>query len=209
MRLLALDATLGVCSAAVMRDGAVLAERRPAPGPAALLPALVRDLLAEAGIAPAALEAVAATVGPGSFTGLRATLALAEGLACGAGAARIAVTTGEALAEATGALSGRTLWIAIDARQQNRLYLHAAGVWQAIGFADLPRPAGPVALAGDAAPHAAAWLAARGADVMLTGARQPCAADVARAALRRFGGDLPPLAFRPLYVVTPNVRLPA
>ena len=46
------------------------------------------------------LDAVAAVVGPGGFTGIRAALALAEGIGLGAGIPVIGVTTGEALAAA-------------------------------------------------------------------------------------------------------------
>ena len=42
---------------------------------------MVVEVLAEAGIAATALDAVAVTIGPGSFTGLRAAIALAQGIA--------------------------------------------------------------------------------------------------------------------------------
>lgn len=211
MRLLALDAALARASAAVLIDGTVAAERRQdgRGGEAATLPALAAACLDAAGLSPTRLDAVAVTVGPGSFTGLRAAIAFAEGLARGAGAALVGVTVAEALAAAVPEEAGRALWIAIDSRRQGRVFLATDGPPRAVLLASLPTPPGPVALAGDAAPLVAAWLAARGADVKLTDARLPRAADVARVAARRLGGALEPLAAAPLYLDAPVARLPA
>ncbi len=63
-----------------------------------LLPA-VDDVLRKAGVAPKDLDAVAVSVGPGSFTGLRVGLATAKGLALGTGASLVGVSTLEVLAE--------------------------------------------------------------------------------------------------------------
>lgn len=57
---------------------------------------LVRDLLHEAGWAGAP-DLVAAVVGPGSFTGLRASLSLAAGLSAGWGCPVVGVTLGAAI----------------------------------------------------------------------------------------------------------------
>ncbi len=210
MRLLALDAALGRCSAAVLLGDVIAAERQREQerGEAALLPALAAEVLDAAGLRASDLDAVAATVGPGSFTGLRAALALAEGLCAGSGARLLGVAVAEALAEAVPPMPGRTLWVALDSRRRDRVFLAAEGTVGALRPADLPRPGGPVALAGDAAPLAAAWLAARGDDVLLTDARRPRAADVARVALRRLRGEIPALAARPLYLDPPEARLP-
>jgi tRNA threonylcarbamoyladenosine biosynthesis protein TsaB len=53
----------------------------------------VAQMLAQAGVRPAALRAVAAALGPGSFTGLRVALAAAKGLALANGLALLGVPT--------------------------------------------------------------------------------------------------------------------
>ena len=210
MRILALDAALARCSAAVLADGAVLAhEAAPAPrGQPALLAPMVARVLARSGLAAPSLDAIAVTVGPGSFAGLRAALALAHGIALAAGRPVIAVRVAEALAESLTLPTGRTLWVAIDSRR-GRVFLDRDGAVAAESLAALPRPSGPVALAGDAANQVAARLAARGDNVMLTNAHLPDAVAVARVAARRLAGALPPLAAQPLYIDPPEAKLPA
>jgi tRNA threonylcarbamoyladenosine biosynthesis protein TsaB len=211
MLILALDAALARCSAALLEDDRLLAHAA-AEGPraqASALPPMVDRVLRQAGLAAPALGAVAVGVGPGGFTGLRAAIALAEGLALGAGLPLVGATTGEALAAALPA-DGRAVWAAIDARR-GRIILERPGAPPLLleREADLPDPAGPVLLAGDAAPRAAARLAARGRDAALSDARQPDAASVGRVAARRLAGALPPLAVAPLYVEPPALRPPA
>ena len=79
---LALDTCLSACSAAVVRDGEVLARRVEvmARGHQERLSDLGGETLAEAGLSFGDLHRVAVTVGPGSFTGLRVGLAFAKGL---------------------------------------------------------------------------------------------------------------------------------
>jgi tRNA threonylcarbamoyladenosine biosynthesis protein TsaB len=210
MRLLALDASLARCSVAVLCDGVVRAARHAdgGRGQASVLPAMLRDVLAESGIPAAALDGVAVTVGPGSFTGLRAALALAHGVALGVGRPVVAVTVAEALAEALPRGSGRAVWTAIDNRR-GRIFLDVAGHLAAVALDELPWPTSPVAIAGDAAIAVAVRLAARGCDVQLTDARLPLARHVAVVAQRRLAGALPPLAAQPLYVDAPEAKLPA
>jgi tRNA threonylcarbamoyladenosine biosynthesis protein TsaB len=84
--LLALDTATAVLSAAL-----VLGERRwyreidAGLGHSELLLTLADGLLKEAGIKPAALEAVACMGGPGSFTGLRIGFSAAKGMALALG----------------------------------------------------------------------------------------------------------------------------
>jgi tRNA threonylcarbamoyladenosine biosynthesis protein TsaB len=209
MRILALDAALARCSAAVVVDGEVLAGRQQdvARGHAALLPTLAQAVLAEAAVAPPQLDLIAVTVGPGSFTGLRAGLALAHGIALAAGVPLVGVSVGEALAEALPHLGQRTLWCAIDSRR-HRIFLERGGAVAALALDDLPQPEGPIAVAGDAAIAVAARLAARDVDVMLTDARLPLARHIALVGARRLAGAVPPRTAQPIYVDPPEARLP-
>ncbi len=207
MTILAIDAA-GPRAGLVLLDtaGEVLAKKFVAgrPGLIETLPVLLRDALAEAGAAP---DLVAVTIGPGSFTGLRTAIALAQGFAAASSVPLVGVTVDEAFAEAFPGLQ-RPLWVAIRARK-GRIFLIRDAV--AAGFADedVPRIRGPVALAGDAANEVAARLAAAGADVMLTNARMIDPVWVARAALKRQNAGLPARAVLPVYVDPPEAKLPA
>jgi tRNA threonylcarbamoyl adenosine modification protein YeaZ len=165
-------------------------------------------VLAASAIPATALDAIAVTVGPGSFAGLRSAIALAQGLALAAGRPVIGVRVAEALAATLALPPGRALWVAIDSRR-NRIFLDRDGQIAPVALDALPRPPGPIALAGDAAIEVACRLAARGADVMLTDARLPDAVAVARIGALRLAGALPPLAAQPLYIDPPEAKLPA
>ena len=207
LRILAMDAALARCSVAVVVDGVVLAQRSQdtARGHAALLPVMVRDVLVDT---PGALDFVAVTVGPGSFTGIRAGLALAHGIALSLGVPVVAVTVGEALVAALPDLNGRPLWSAIDSRR-DRVFLEIGGIVTAYDLNALPVPTGPIAIAGDASIQVTARLAARDFDVMLTNVRLPSAWAIAAAGAERFAGRLPPRDAQPLYVDPPEAKLPA
>ncbi|MBN9562999.1 MAG: tRNA (adenosine(37)-N6)-threonylcarbamoyltransferase complex dimerization subunit type 1 TsaB [Alphaproteobacteria bacterium] len=210
MRILALDSALARCSAGIVVDGELIASRQQdvARGHAALLPDMVAEVLTEAGLAAGALDFMAVTVGPGSFTGVRAGLALAHGIALPAGLPVIGVTVGEALADALPHLGGRAFWSAVDSRR-GRVFIERDGAVAAHALDVLPLPAGRVAVGGDAAIAVAGRLAARGVDVMLTDARLPLVRHVAMAGLARRTGALPPRPAQPLYVDEPEAKLPA
>ncbi|WP_419895863.1 tRNA (adenosine(37)-N6)-threonylcarbamoyltransferase complex dimerization subunit type 1 TsaB [Roseomonas sp. USHLN139] len=217
MRILALDGALARASAAVWAEGRVLAARAAegARGQAVALPPMVAAVLAEAGVAAASLDAVAAVVGPGGFTGIRAALALAQGVALAAGRPAIGVSTGEALAASLPEelRAAHAVWSATDTRR-GRILLErfAPGSLTPLGPPEpfpldaLPVPEGVVALVGDAAPLLAAQLGDR---ALLTGALLPDAAAVAAVAALRLQGKLPPRACLPLYVEPPAVTPPA
>jgi len=101
MRLLAIESATSAQSVALFEEGRLLAEisyEAKAHKGGLLLPAVDR-LLKQAGLAAKDLGAVAVSVGPGSFTGLRVGLATAKGLALGTGAMLVGVPTLEVLAE--------------------------------------------------------------------------------------------------------------
>jgi tRNA threonylcarbamoyladenosine biosynthesis protein TsaB len=99
MRLLALDAATENCSVALLSQGG-LSERVAESGKAHAeqLLAMVADVLAEGQVALSDLDGIAASIGPGSFTGVRVSVSVAQGLAFGAGLRVLAVSTLEALA---------------------------------------------------------------------------------------------------------------
>jgi tRNA threonylcarbamoyl adenosine modification protein YeaZ len=179
-----------------------------ARGHAALLPMMVRAVLDEAKLHATELDLVAVTVGPGSFTGIRAALALAHGIALAAGIPVVGVTVGETLADSLPHLGERRFWSAIGSRR-GRVFLERDGAIASFALDLLPLPAGKVAIAGDAAIAVASRLAARDADVMLTDARLPQARYVAMVGERRVRGNIPPLPAQPLYVDPPEAKLPA
>jgi tRNA threonylcarbamoyladenosine biosynthesis protein TsaB len=192
---LALDAALGPCSAALVADGVLLAQRGSGDprGASAALPGLVAAVLEDAG---AAFDAVAVTVGPGSFTGIRAALALGHGLAIGAGVPVFGVTSVAAMSAAWPAVPGTALWVAIDTRR-GRVFLGRDGAIEAVALDALPRPTGPVMVAGDAAAVVAALIDAPCAGIETIEARYVALA-AAEPANR--------VAAQPLYVEPPEAR---
>jgi tRNA threonylcarbamoyl adenosine modification protein YeaZ len=177
---------------------------RAAQGQPALLPPMAHDALAQAAIAPTRLDAVAVTVGPGSFTGLRAALALAAGFAAAAGVPVLGVTVAEALRAAPNG-DGRPLWVALDSRR-GHVFLATGEDFAACDPRVPPAPDGPVAVAGDAAPAVAASLLARGDDARLCDLRAADAALAAAAAAARRRAGLPDRPAVPLYVDPPALR---
>jgi tRNA threonylcarbamoyl adenosine modification protein YeaZ len=86
MNILALDTSMGACSAALIarvgnaRRIFARAERMARGHAEALMP-MVDDVMRESGMAFGALDRIAATTGPGSFTGVRIAISAARGLA--------------------------------------------------------------------------------------------------------------------------------
>ncbi len=126
MKVLALDTTLQACSAAVCEGHKVLARRHQTMtrGHAERAVPMVLEVLGDAGIGFSALDLIAVTTGPGSFTGVRVGLAAARGLALAADLPAVGISTHEALAEAVERtrLEGCSLAVALDARR-DQIYL--------------------------------------------------------------------------------------
>lgn len=218
---LAFDTALGACSAALWRDGAVPARRlvEMTRGHAEALMPMVRSVIDDAGIAYDDLDAIAVTIGPGAFTGLRIGLAAARGMALAARLPVVGVTTLEALAHATGPDErvGRQVLAVIDSRR--------AGVYAQLFSHDLepqgePEICAPDALAarfagaalvlcGDGAALLRDPLRELGAQTILPDASPwPDAAIVAAIAAGRLpveAGAPPP---SPLYLRPPEAKLP-
>jgi len=119
---LAIDTSAHLCAVAVHdeRTDAIVAERSDdiGRGHAERLMGVVGEVLDEAGIGYDALGRVAASVGPGSFTGVRVGLATARGIALGLGIPAVGVSSLKALAAAAGWRQTRTpLFVVLDARR--------------------------------------------------------------------------------------------
>ena len=178
----------------------------PTRGGAERLASAVAGLLAEASWDVASLGLIAAVTGPGSFTGLRATLSLANGLALGGDVPLHGVTRAEALRRSVGDTCGRTLWC-VNIARRDRVFIETdAGTGPRGTMLDaLPSPTEAVLLAGDAA----GLLAARIPYAIQSGVERPTPEAIAKVALDRHSGRLPPLAALPLYVDPPEAKLPA
>jgi tRNA threonylcarbamoyladenosine biosynthesis protein TsaB len=99
MRLLAVDAATELCSVALLNGGESISRSAQSGRPhARQILGMVDAVLAEAGLSLSMLDGIAASIGPGAFTGVRISVAVAQGLAFGAGLPVIPVTTLEALA---------------------------------------------------------------------------------------------------------------
>jgi tRNA threonylcarbamoyladenosine biosynthesis protein TsaB len=215
--LLAFDSSAAACSVALRRDGVTLARERRARerGHAEALVPLIEATLAQAAVRFEDLDAVATTIGPGSFTGVRIALATAHGLSLALGIPAFGVTTFEAVALAARRALG------VPASCLVVLETKRADVYAQVLPADGGAPAPPVAvspfavaemapegrfiLAGDGAHHLRPYVVAR--DVLFApGPGSADAADVAELAARRFASGAPdaerPL---PLYVSPPGV----
>ncbi|MCM2130133.1 tRNA (adenosine(37)-N6)-threonylcarbamoyltransferase complex dimerization subunit type 1 TsaB [Larsenimonas rhizosphaerae] len=162
--LLALDASSSACSVALWLDGQVYSDHVIAPREHTrrLMP-MVDALLAEAGITPAHLDALAYGRGPGSFTGIRIAAGTVQGLAFGLDRPVIPVSTLETLAAGAVRIHGATQVIpAFDARM-NEIYVAAYRVKQT-GLPGLESCAGEQVIAPEllepVAGFSSGWFAA-------------------------------------------------
>jgi tRNA threonylcarbamoyl adenosine modification protein YeaZ len=131
MLVLAIDTALEACSAAVLDTGGdVIVARESLPmsrGQAEALMPLVARVMDASGKTFAALDRIAVTVGPGSFTGLRVGIAAARGIALAAGKPAVGVSTLAAFAAPhLAADDSAAVVAAIDARHDH-VYLQVFG----------------------------------------------------------------------------------
>jgi len=127
MLILAIDTALDACAAAVLDTGTsgVIAMESQAMrrGHAEALMPLIARVMKESALPFAALDRIAVTTGPGSFTGLRVGLSAARGIGLAAGKPVVGLTTLSAYAAPIVSEGGdQPVISAIDARH-DQLYL--------------------------------------------------------------------------------------
>ncbi|MGH6974901.1 MAG: tRNA (adenosine(37)-N6)-threonylcarbamoyltransferase complex dimerization subunit type 1 TsaB [Stellaceae bacterium] len=218
MKVLGLDSAGSQCAVAVLDGDRVASARAEAMrhGQAERLMPLIAETLAAAAVAPAAVDLIAVTTGPGSFTGIRIGLAAARGLALATGRPAVGVSVLDAYAAAVPAAArqARALIVAVESKR-DEFYLQAfkaAGAALAPPAQVHPRdlaawlPSGPLLLAGDAAARLQTQLA--GHDfVMAPDAQSVDAVWVARLGRAHADGGAvePP---RPFYLRAPDTTTP-
>ena len=99
MKVLAIDSALGACSVAVWDQTVISGQQEiMSRGHVEALIPMVQAVITESGMEFSQLELIAVSIGPGSFTGLRAGLAAARGLGIALNIPVHGVTTLEAVA---------------------------------------------------------------------------------------------------------------
>lgn len=120
MLILALESSAKAASAALCRDGVLIAQSQQCSGlthSCTLLP-MAEQMLKDTNIALSDVDAIAVARGPGSFTGIRIGVSTAKGLAWGAQKPAIGVSTLEAMAyHGVAAGEGALVCAAMDARR--------------------------------------------------------------------------------------------
>lgn len=222
MRLLVLDCAANACAAAVLEDDRDLAAVTEAMtrGHAERIAPMVAECLAAAGADADSLDAVAVTIGPGAFTGIRIGLAAARGFALAAGIPVLGVSC---LDVAAAPFRNRSpVLVALETKRAD-FYLQAFAADgapvtapAALAAADLARylpDAEPRewAVTGDGAARLAAASEATGLKLSVTPSPAANSAVTAgRIALARIAAEGMPAAGdpgpRPLYLRPPDVN---
>ena len=178
----------------------------------ALLPLIAR-VMDLAGLEFAALDRIAVTTGPGSFTGLRVGIAAARGIALAAGKPAVGLSTLAAFAAPLVAANDTLpVVVAIDARHDH-VYLQVFGPGGRTIVAPRLAPlrealraaaTGAPRLVGNAAAMlAAAWPAGERAPNLVDARRAPDIDWVARLGAAAVETGMPP---KPLYLRAPDAQ---
>lgn len=199
--ILAVDTATGPCSVAVWKDGSIASyreERGPVMQSASLVP-MIEDALRESGITYGQLDALAATIGPGSFTGIRVALAAARAICFAQKIPCMGYTSLQVLAFSA-PKDGRPVLAALTAGKGEHYYQYSGGE---------PK----LGLLQDALQETSAkdiWLAgnakAEDARFTPTGVTFPQADWLARLASTH--PELAQHELRPFYIRPPDAKLP-
>jgi len=217
MRVLAIDTALDACSAAVFdseTDTVVAHESMLMKrGHAEALMPLIARVLDSAKLTVTALDRIAVTTGPGSFTGLRVGIAAARGLALASGKPAVGLSTLAAFAAPfIAGADTAPVAVAIDARHEH-VYLQ---VFVAGGRTLVPARLAPLRealrVAASGAPHlvgtaaeavAAAWPAEQPMPSSVAQRPAPDIEWVARLGAAAEPSDAPP---KPFYLRAPDAQ---
>ncbi|MEB5835882.1 tRNA (adenosine(37)-N6)-threonylcarbamoyltransferase complex dimerization subunit type 1 TsaB [Pantoea dispersa] len=199
-RILALDTATEACSAALLNQQQIDArfEIAPRDHTQRILP-LVQELLQAQSLALDALDALAFGRGPGSFTGVRIGIGIAQGLALGANLPMIGVSSLATMAQGAWRLTGATrVLAAIDARMGEVYWAEyqrdEQGEWQGAESEAVLKPEAAQAriaqLSGEWATVGTGWQAypqllagTTGAQLLTTTVTLPAAEDMLPLAL--------------------------
>lgn len=199
-RILALDTATEACSAALLNQQQIDArfEIAPRDHTQRILP-LVQELLQAQSLALSALDALAFGRGPGSFTGVRIGIGVAQGLALGANLPMIGVSSLATMAQGAWRLTGATrVLAAIDARMGEVYWAEyqrdEQGEWQGAESEAVLKPEAAQAriaqLSGEWATVGTGWQAypqllagTTGAQLLTTTVTLPAAEDMLPLAL--------------------------
>jgi tRNA threonylcarbamoyladenosine biosynthesis protein TsaB len=171
MLILAIDTALEACAVAVLdtATGVMLARESQtmARGHAEALMPMIDRVITAAATGFAALDRIAVSVGPGSFTGLRVGIAAARGLGLAAGKPVVGVTTLSAYAAPEIATDDATpILSAIDARH-DQVYFQIVSSDGEVLVAPTVRPIAEALAAADAlAPRGSPRLVGNAADLL-------------------------------------------
>lgn len=137
MKLLTVETSTEACSAALFIDGEVAERFELAPKEhTKLILSMIDSLMAEAGLKPQQLDALAFSRGPGSFTGVRIATGVIQGIALGADLPVVPVSTLAAIAQDFfDHNDDNVAFVAMDARMGEIFW----GVYRrgALGYAEL------------------------------------------------------------------------
>lgn len=154
MKLLALETATEACSVALQVDGRVLTRFRHAPRlQTELLLPMMDEVLAEAGISLAALDALAYSRGPGAFTGVRIAAAAVQALAFARDLPVVPVSSLQTLAQGAWRQHGAERVLSVFDARMDEVYVAAYvlqdGLMQPLDDEHLCAPANlPAALRG-------------------------------------------------------------
>jgi tRNA threonylcarbamoyladenosine biosynthesis protein TsaB len=211
-RILALDTAGSACSVAIGDGERLLAAHRQEMrhGHAEALMPMVDAAMREAGLSAPELDAVAVSLGPGGFTGIRVGLAAAHGIALASNVRLVGVSSFAAVAAP---LEGQIL-VAIDSRRAD-LYVQLfnpdsepdAVIPEKLGdWLTTHGVSGPITIAGDVAQAAVAALPGRARALADTA---PDARGVLAAARKMLASGAQPVPPRALYLRPPDVTFAA